>query len=201
MWDVTLRCALPAYGDLPGLIRRDHDPYAGVRDYEGHQDLQGWNSHHPLLHDAIVKGLPCVIVEVGVWKGGSAIFMGNILRQNAIDARIIAVDTWLGSFEHWLQDKWRPLLGIQNGRPTLYTTFLQNVVAARLADVAVPLPLGLRECLRALAPPGRDGANYPIDATTIEALSATSTIGGSGCSRAACSSMTTMMPAVAPGLK
>ena len=78
-WRDNGGCALASHGDLPSLIWRDHDPYAGVRGSEGHEDLHGWNSHHPLLHDAIVKHLPSVIVEVGVWKGRSSIFMGNIL--------------------------------------------------------------------------------------------------------------------------
>lgn len=127
--------------DLAGLIWRDHDPYVSARGYAGDQDLQGWNSDHPLLRDTIIRHLPDVIVEVGVWKGRSCIFMGGLVKQSAIEAKIIAVDTWLGSFEHWANDKWRPLLGIEDGRPTLYTTFLRNVVLAQLQDVIVPLPL------------------------------------------------------------
>ena len=47
-------------------------------------DLQGWNSQHIYLSDAITALRPAVIVEIGVWKGGSTVFMANELKKHAL---------------------------------------------------------------------------------------------------------------------
>lgn len=112
---------------------RDPDPTA--------VDFQGWASDHRYLREAIRERKPRVVVEVGVWKGGSVLTMADEVRTLHIDAAIIAVDTWLGSCEHWVTWSWFESLRMGGGYPALYHTFASNVLERRLQDFVVPLPL------------------------------------------------------------
>lgn len=106
-------------------------------------DLQGW-CNEPEVFDMIIDQIrPELIIEVGSWKGTSAHYMIKRAMQHA-DATIICVDTWLGSSEHWLNQPWREMMRIRNGRPTLHEQFMANVVHAGLQDRVVPLPLPSR---------------------------------------------------------
>ncbi len=82
-----------------------------------------------------------MIVEVGVWKGASTIKMAQMLQNNALDGCVIAVDTWLGAVDHWVQDKWFQELGFAFGFPTIQRKFMKNVIEAGVQDFVVPLPL------------------------------------------------------------
>ena len=69
--DVELLPKSPLRQMLIDRLWRGYDP---LRDVPGNifaQDLQGWNSQHPYLAEAIREKRPSVIVEIGVWKGGS----------------------------------------------------------------------------------------------------------------------------------
>lgn len=103
-------------------------------------DLQGWNSQHPYLADAIALLRPRSIIEVGGWKGGSTVFMANELKKLDLGSSVIAVDTWLGSSEHWTGPSHADL-SMMNGRPNLYSRFLSNVVQSGVADYVLPLPM------------------------------------------------------------
>lgn len=78
---------------------------------------------------------------MGVWKGASALFMASKLREHTIDGVVIAVDTWLGSSEHWLSPERRVDLSHDRGYPKLFDEFSANVVACQLQNHVVPLPL------------------------------------------------------------
>ncbi len=78
------------------------------------------------------------MVDVGVWKGQSTISMAIAMKKNGIDGCVIAVDTFLGSPEHWASD--RTLFTRINGLPNLYETFLSNVYFSGVTDYVVPLP-------------------------------------------------------------
>lgn len=103
-------------------------------------DLQGWNSDHRFLTEAIDHYRPAVAVEIGVWKGGSVITMARRMRDAGIDGVVIAVDTWLGSAEHWL-DRTFQATHRQHGYSLLYHQFISNVVTYGLQDYVLPLPL------------------------------------------------------------
>lgn len=105
------------------------------------RDLQGWNSQHSYLTEGIESIRPSVVIEIGVWKGGSSIHMADQMRRLEIDAVVIAVDTWLGSWEHWEQEEFFPDLLFDHGYPSLYFTFLANVVEEGVEKYIVPLPL------------------------------------------------------------
>lgn len=128
--------------------------YAGIERLGLAEDLQGWHSTHPIfaeLVDELSGSNPrrhlCDIVEVGSWKGASAIHLARCRRNcEWIDGeawRVICVDTWLGSLEHWmLRDK--PGMAVPrdaHGYPSLYHQFLHNVAAAGFTERIVPVPL------------------------------------------------------------
>ena len=79
-----------------------------------------------------------MIIEVGSWKGGSAINMAGILKKNKINAKILCIDTWLGSLEMWKAKGhkevgfWYDSLMHDNGYPGLYYQFLYNVIAKKM---------------------------------------------------------------------
>jgi predicted O-methyltransferase YrrM len=126
------------------LIRslwRGKDPFAKESPYDGPRDLQGWGSEHPYLREAIRAIRPAVVIEIGVWKGGSTIHMASILRELAIDGVVIAIDTWLGAWDHWINDQWFGELGLADSAPSLFQKFSNNVRKAELTDYVVPLPL------------------------------------------------------------
>jgi predicted O-methyltransferase YrrM len=104
-------------------------------------DLQGWHSQHPYLTRAIAEKRPAIVVEVGVWKGASVVTMGHEIKRLNLDAAIIAIDTWLGSSEHYLWEKFIPDLDFEHGYPRLYRKFAANICHEGLADIVVPLPL------------------------------------------------------------
>ena len=117
------------------------DPFAEAFCEPALVDMQGWNSDHPYFRELINAYRPCVIAEIGVWKGGSTIEIARQIKSNRIDAVVIAIDTWLGSWDHWFQDKWLQEIGFKSGYPSLYRKFLSNVFYAGAEDVVVPLPL------------------------------------------------------------
>lgn len=131
---------VPLREEIVRRIWNGDDPFASVNAASSSLDLHGWNSQHEFLREAIAKK-PRVVIEVGVWKGASVIFMASLLREMAADGVVIAVDTFLGSWEHWLNPEWRPALEFDAGYPTLFRTFQRNVAAAGVADYVVPLPL------------------------------------------------------------
>src|SRR5258708_29951842 len=104
-------------------------------------DLQGWHSQHPYLARAIDEARPRIVVEVGVWKGASVVTMAKEMQRLKLDAVVIAIDTWLGSSEHYLWEKFIPDLDFEFGYPRLYHKFAANICKEGLADYVVPLPL------------------------------------------------------------
>ncbi|MEJ0019501.1 MAG: class I SAM-dependent methyltransferase [Acetobacteraceae bacterium] len=115
------------------------DPFAGFPRNLYEVDLQGWGFQHPWLTETVAALRPQHVLEVGVWKGASVVRMAGALRDLGIDGAVIAVDTWLGSAEHWLHGLEE--LGMENGRPALQKKFMNNILAEDLADHVVPLPL------------------------------------------------------------
>jgi predicted O-methyltransferase YrrM len=104
-------------------------------------DLQGWHSQHPYLTRAIDEARPTIVVEVGVWKGASVVTMAREMQRLKLDAVVIAIDTWLGSSEHYLWEKFIPDLDFEFGYPRLYHKFAANICNEGLSDQVVPLPL------------------------------------------------------------
>jgi hypothetical protein len=116
-------------------------PYDGFDPSAHPDDLQGWESGDPIFEEVIGAINPKIVVEVGSWKGASAITMAKIVKSRGLDCKIICIDTWLGSPEHVLgmRPSWRASLRLRHGYPRLYYTFLANVVRQGVQDVIIPL--------------------------------------------------------------
>ena len=126
---------------LVELIHHGRDPFAFYEATEENVDTQGWRSDHPYLEECIRELLPSKILEVGVWKGASAITLANSLRANNIDGAVLCVDTFRGSSEHWINPKFWKLMNMKSGIPGIYDNFMSNVVSKSLQEFIVPLPV------------------------------------------------------------
>ena len=127
---------------LVRLLYRDlGSPFRGFPAGLYARDGQGWNSDHPFLARTVRETRPRLVVEVGVWKGASTITLARALRDAGVDGAVLAVDTWLGSPEHWIKPNIFPDLHHVHGYPQLYRTFLANVAGAGVAPWVVPLPI------------------------------------------------------------
>jgi Methyltransferase domain len=115
-----------------------HDVYEGFDPTPYPDDVQGWNSEHPLLQEVIRIKQPSLIMEVGVWKGASVIFMAEQLRSAKMSSVVIAVDTFLGSVTHLARPESRASLMCRHGWPQLYYQFMANVVRRNLQDYVCP---------------------------------------------------------------
>lgn len=133
------------------------DPYVGFDHTRYPLDLRGWGSLDPNFETLIRETKPRLIIEVGSWKGASAIHMAEMCRALALECRIICVDTWLGAIE-FLYDKNDEdryvSLQKSHGYPTVYYQFLANVVHKGLQDFIIPFPQTSTLAARFLATQG-----------------------------------------------
>lgn len=131
----------PHKQEMVELLHHGIDPFAFYVPMRNNVDMQGWRSNHPYLQKVIEQKLPKTVVEVGVWKGGSAMTMATKLKSLHIDSVVIAVDTFRGSPEHWCNPKFWELLKVNNGIPALYDIFMANIISKNLQDYILPLPV------------------------------------------------------------
>lgn len=129
----------------------------------GGPDLQGWNGKHPSLGRLSTLGGPHIVVDIGVWKGQSTITMANAMKEAGIDGCVIAVDTFLGSIEHWSGEF--SLFSRTVALPNLYRTFLKNVYGAGLTDYIIPLPQTSEVAAKILRQRGIRAAVVHVDAS------------------------------------
>jgi predicted O-methyltransferase YrrM len=107
-------------------------------------DMQGYMQEcfgPQFIRSISERGKTLDIVEVGTWKGTSAIEMATICKEFGIQARIICVDTWLGSPEHFTD------IGNYGD---LYNTFVKNVKSKGFGEVIVPLALPSLQAIEVL---------------------------------------------------
>ena len=51
-------------------------------------DLHGWMANIEIFENLITKQKPSVIIEVGTWKGRSAITMANVVKKLNLNCKI-----------------------------------------------------------------------------------------------------------------
>jgi len=106
-------------------------------------DVRGWGSDAPIFAELIGRIAPRLIIEVGTWKGASAIHMADTCKRIGMPATIVCIDTWLGAVEFWddqQDDERYQSLRLRHGYPRVYYTFLANVVRAGHQDTIIPFP-------------------------------------------------------------
>ncbi len=132
--------------------RAEGDPLAllhAVSPYEGFDfqrypnDPSGWGSQSPVFGELLARLRPELVVEVGTWKGGSALHMAAELERLGLPTRILCIDTWLGALEFWQRQKFperHAALELVNGYPSVYYQFLANVCHAGQQARILPFP-------------------------------------------------------------
>jgi len=105
-------------------------------------DLQGWGSTDAIFEELIIEIKPNIIVEVGTWKGASAIHMAEMVKKHNLNTKIYCIDTWLGAEEFWTSAKGTPErnLFLKNGYPSIYYRFLSNVFHTKNENIIIPIP-------------------------------------------------------------
>jgi cephalosporin hydroxylase len=107
------------------------------------EDITGWGGDDPFFENIIQKIKPKTIIEIGTWKGQSAITMGEALRKhNLQNSKIYCIDTWLGAIEFWtiFNDTPERDLKLNQGYPQIYYQFLSNVIHKKLTETIIPVP-------------------------------------------------------------
>jgi Tfp pilus assembly protein PilF len=128
----------PPTGLLAMLHRRS--PYSGFPLQSYPEDLQGEPANTPVMARLIEATRPELVIEMGSWKGGSAVQMANLLKEGGIGGKIVCVDTWLGGVDTWTDPARRAELRLRFGYPSVYEQFLANVLHRKVEDVIIPFP-------------------------------------------------------------
>ena len=119
------------------------NPYEGFDFLSLPFDAHGWGQQSAAFRELISQAKPRLIVEVGTWKGASALEMAAAARDLGFPTQIVCIDTWLGALEFWTDqaDPERYLsLQLRHGYPTVYYQFLANVCHQGLQDRIIPFP-------------------------------------------------------------
>ena len=120
------------------------DPYPYINSLNM-RSLDGplWGGKSDIFSSLIKETRPKLIIELGAFLGNSTISMAKTLKENNIECIILTIDTWLGSSEHWLQNKCN-LLHLYNnfefGISSMYNQFLSNVNNEGLSEYIIPIP-------------------------------------------------------------
>jgi hypothetical protein len=125
------------------ILSRIHtvNPYEGFDYLSLEKDLRGATERGVIEHLFRVAK-PRFVVEVGSWKGDSALLWASLMKQHNIDGAVLCVDTWLGGLEHLsdaISPEWQLKPYYKNGYPGLFYRFLANVMHEGLQDYIVPL--------------------------------------------------------------
>jgi len=106
------------------------------------EDVQGWSRDDSIFLNLFTELKPSVVVEIGSWKGYTAIKMAEAVKELKLNCKIYCIDTWLGAAEfhtNLADTKTRNLL-MKNGYPQIYYQFLSNIVHRGFQNVVIPIP-------------------------------------------------------------
>jgi SAM-dependent methyltransferase len=139
---------------LRQFVWGDCDPYASFPCTPSHPPRKGWYSDHPLFEELVRQRRPRRVVEVGSLFGGSAIHIGQLLRQHDIDAEITCVDTFLGSRESFFEYRKARAKMLAAGHYHFFDEFLGNIQQAGLSQMVNPFVQTSTNAARILAEHG-----------------------------------------------
>jgi hypothetical protein len=119
---------------------------------------------------------PKIIIEVGSWEGASTISWAECAEK------VICIDTWLGSIEHYENSmmftdesqmfkveldgtEWsRDRLMKQDGYPSIFKTFADNIRKNKLQNKVIPITIDCNQGYKILAKSGIKADIVYIDA-------------------------------------
>jgi hypothetical protein len=107
------------------------------------------------------------VIEFGSYKGGSAIFMGSLLRDFGSRARVFALDTYAGMPP---TDAVRDLHSAGDFSDTSLDDFRRDLASAKLGDVVVPVQGVFSDTLPGLLADGRRIALAHVDCDIYEGV-------------------------------
>ena len=113
-------------------------------------DMQGWNFESPVFEDMVKKTQAKTVVEVGTWKGMSAIKFYKALEKHSSNFLLFCCDTWLGGIEHMDGMPYGGLFKKRYGYPELYFQFLSNLHHANCLENMIPIVNTSTNCARYL---------------------------------------------------
>jgi len=120
------------------------DIYEGFAFNDFPCDLHGWGGDSPAFAELIKEVRPSLVIEVGTWKGASAMSMADVIAREGLPAKIVCVDTWLGALEFRTDqtdvERFRAL-ECRHGYPQVYYGFLANVCHRGHQQRIVPFPM------------------------------------------------------------
>lgn len=112
-------------------------PYEAIDPASVPDDCKGWGSEDPFLEEIIRTVRPSTVLEIGSWKGGSAIHMARCARREGIATEIICADPHVGSPGLWLANP-EAMYTTPTGECGTYTIMLANIKRAELTDLITP---------------------------------------------------------------
>lgn len=157
--------------ELVNKIYKGKDPFLGFEYTQEDIDMKGifdWNADHPLLPQTIKELDAKIVVEAGVFRGGSIIKIAEALKETG-DGCIIAIDTFYGDemlFEH---ADVQSILRRQFGIPQLWRVFYANIIEAGLKDYVLPLAMSSFSGFRLLSGKHRGTIKVVADMVHIDA--------------------------------
>ncbi len=123
-------------------IHKIQNPYAGFPlSLFPYRPFLAWGSEDPNFTELIHKLRPKLIIEVGVWYGGSTIHMSDLCVTRNMGTTIVSIDTFLGAEEMWDDPSDSTRFGalmMDHGRPSFYNQFLANVMHTGHQDHVIP---------------------------------------------------------------
>jgi predicted SAM-dependent methyltransferase/predicted O-methyltransferase YrrM len=111
--------------------------YSSEKTLNDVNNLEGWFKYYP-YYNSIAKDIKngSTIVEVGSWLGKSTVGIAMINKENNIDCKLYAVDTWEGSDEEPHKEY---IDNLAKNNLTLYDKFMKNVIDFNVQDVIIPI--------------------------------------------------------------
>lgn len=156
---------------LHPLLFRGLDPFAGVDLAAVPDDRKSWGGEDDFLRTVIGTVRPQTVMEIGTWKGASAIYMAHCVRGLGLDTEIVCVDPHVASAGYWL-DNHAVMHMTPTGECGTYDIFLANVVREGLTDIITPFratpsiaAAALKKSKIAVDMVYIDGAHHRIDVT------------------------------------
>lgn len=124
---------------VPQLAFQDQTTSEAAK-YEVYTDIQGWTTADILqIYDEQLTGFgrsPAKVVEVGTWKGRSAIYMASEIKRRHKNVEFFCIDTWEGNAD---EPDMQELIKDANSKGGLYQEFIRNINRTGVADYIIPL--------------------------------------------------------------